>query len=515
MENGTPIEGDLENQNDGATVPIGVPFPNSLVFILDKQLNPVPVGVAGELCVAGDGVAAGYLGDPALTRRKFIQYRFAESTIRLYRTGDLARWDTDGRIHILQRMDHQIKIRGHRVDLYEINSHLNEHPNVEEAAIAVRKHPSGENFLAAWYVSQDGEPISRESLVDFLSFRLPSYMIPEYFTLLDQFPLTASGKLDFKHLPEPVIQTSGELVEPANIYEKALAAMLQTMLGVRQISMADSFFDLGGNSLHLIELLVRIQDHFKIEVAVNALLKAANLQQMARIIEDIVTGKESGAAPYFVYNPNQNRQIHCFPPAGGFSLIYQGLAHQLNDTTFFSYNYLSDQEKTKRYVELIRQVQPKGPYILFGYSMGGNLAFEIGKELENHGESVEHIIIMDAYRISNGYRPSEADLKHFEHELKRHFKAHTGSDRVQEHILKQAHDYIQWCYERGNHQQVDAPVHFIIEENDSDNNREARLHSWRNSSKRGDFLYYGLSRHEDMLAAQYLPGHAKIIADIL
>ena len=511
----TYFAGDLDDCDDGVTVPLGIPLPNSQIFILDRGLKPVPIGVSGELCLAGDGVAAGYLGDPELTRRKFIRYPLGASMLRLYRTGDLARWDAHGRIRILQRMDNQVKIRGHRVEVHEIESRLNEHPNVQKAVVALRKQPSGENFLAAWYVAHDGKTISRETLADFLTHKLPAYMVPESFTELDRFPLTPNNKVDLKGLPEPQRRLEGQVVAPATIYEQAMVDICRKMLGQRRLSVTHNFFDLGGNSLNLIELMIRIQEHFKIEMTVNALLKATNLKEMARSVEDVVTGKKSGAMPYIIYNPKGERMIHGFPPAGGYSMVYQSLTAHLPELAFVSYNYLLDKAKTQRYAELIKAVQPQGPYVLFGYSLGGNLAFEVGWELESRGEAVAHIIIMDAYRITNGFKPSEADLLRFEEELKSHFKAHTGSDRVQAHTLKQARDYIEWCYEQGNYHRVCAPVHFILEANGNATHRKARETSWRGSSKSRDHIYYGKSRHEEMLTGEYATEHARIIADII
>jgi hybrid polyketide synthase/nonribosomal peptide synthetase FtdB len=511
----TYFEGDLDDYGDGAKVPIGIPLPNSQVFILDRALNPVPIGVPGELCLAGDGVAAGYLGDPERTEQKFIHHCLEGSTLRIYRTGDLVRWDAKGRIQILQRMDDQVKIRGHRVEIHEIESCLNEHPNVSKAVVAARRKPSGENFLVAWYVVRDGKTIAPETLVDFITLKLPTYMVPGQFIQMDRFPLTLNNKVDIKGLPEPHPQPEGRVVAPTTIYEQALVDICRKMLGIRRLSITHNFFELGGDSLNLIELMIRIQEHFKIEMTVNALLRAANLKEMARTIEDTVTGKESGAMPYIVYNPKQERTVHCFPPAGGYSMVYETLTTHLKDTTFISYNYLLDQEKIQCYADLIKAVQPQGPYVLFGYSLGGNLAFETGRELEVRGETVSGIIIMDAYRITNGFKPAEADLLRFEEELKRHFNAHTGSERVQAHTLKQARDYIKWCYEQGNHGQVNAPVHFIIEANADDIHRKVRAASWRGSSKNGDHIYYGKSRHEEMLTGEYAPEHAKIIADIL
>jgi hybrid polyketide synthase / nonribosomal peptide synthetase FtdB len=327
--------------------------------------------------------------------------------------------------------------------------------------------------------------------------------------------LTATGKLNFKELPDPVIQLEGEMVEPTTIYEQTLSDIWKKMLGLRQLSVTHNFFDLGGSSLHLIELMLRIQDHFKIEITVNLLLRSLNLKQMARSIEDIVTGKKSGAAPNIIYNPGCDSTIHSFPPAGGYSMVYESLAANLKNIEFISYNYFMGREKLKNYADLIKQAQPKGPYILFGYSMGGNLAFEVGKELEARGEKVDHIIIMDAYRITNGYKPAESDLLHFEKELKRHFEVHTGSDRVQQHTLKQARDYIEWCYKQGNHGKVNAKVHFIVEKSKENGSPDERKISWKGSSKSGDLLYYGKARHEEMLSVEYAPDHAQIIAQIV
>jgi amino acid adenylation domain-containing protein len=271
-----------------ATVPIGRPIANTQLHVLDAQLQPVPVGATGELHVGGIAVGRGYLNDPEQTRRRFLRDPFSQRrTARLYRTGDLARWRADGTLEILGRTDHQVKIRGHRIELAEIELALAEHPDVQTAAVVVlaRDDPGGEAGLAAYVVAaSDRQPEPRQ-LREVLKSRLPAYMIPAKFILLDRIPLTPHGKVDRPALaarpPEPDVAEHGATA-PRDGAEQVLLAIWAEVLEAKGFGIFDNFFDLGGHSLLAGQVLARVAGAFGVSLPIAALFEAPTIAAFAR-----------------------------------------------------------------------------------------------------------------------------------------------------------------------------------------------------------------------------------------
>ena len=280
---------------DGARSPIGRPLGNVVCRVLDGDLNPVPVGVAAELCVGGEGLARGYLGRPGLSAERFIADPFGSAGARLYRTGDRVRWGDDGALEYLGRLDQQIKIRGFRVELEEICALLLLQAQVAQAEVILRPG-SGGGQLIGYYVAQPSAPDEAEhsqALRDTLQAQLPDYMVPKYFVRLPGMPLSPSGKLDRKALPEPGNHVSqSEYVAPQSDLEKQLAAIWQDVLDVEQVGLNDNFFELGGHSLLVINVMSRIQLELGVKISVHELFQHAQFKQLA----DLLQGQGSGVS---------------------------------------------------------------------------------------------------------------------------------------------------------------------------------------------------------------------------
>ncbi|HET7504168.1 MAG TPA: AMP-binding protein, partial [Kofleriaceae bacterium] len=245
---------------DPRPVPIGSPIANTQMYVLDRLLQPVPAGVAGELCIAGRNLARGYLDRPELTGERFVANPFDPAPgARLYRTGDLARHREDGAIDYLGRLDHQVKLRGFRIELGEIEQVLSQHPGVREAIVTARQH-AGDTRLVA-YLSGDAEPTAGD-LIAFLKARLPEYMVPAAFVFVRAFPLTPNGKVDRAALPEPELvrpELSTPYQAPRDRIEQAIAQIWTQLLGIERIGVNDNFFELGGHSLLMAELRSALQ----------------------------------------------------------------------------------------------------------------------------------------------------------------------------------------------------------------------------------------------------------------
>ncbi|WP_341325221.1 amino acid adenylation domain-containing protein [Methylotuvimicrobium sp. KM2] len=275
-------------------VPVGRPVHNTRLYLLNRWLEPVPIGVPGEICVAGIQVGRGYLDRPDLTAEKFIPDPFDETGCRMYRTGDLGRHREDGAIEFLGRIDHQVKIRGFRIEPGEIEAQLLTYPKVEQALVVVREDDKGGKRLVAYVVCGE-QDINTDTglfakLREHLFARLPDAMMPQAFVRLDAMPLGANGKIDRKALPEPDMtgQSDRAYIEPRNPAEEALADIWKEVLGIERVGVADNFFELGGHSLLAVQVLSRIRRAFGVEVPLRRLFNASTIEALALLVEELL-----------------------------------------------------------------------------------------------------------------------------------------------------------------------------------------------------------------------------------
>jgi len=269
--------------------PIGKPINNFQLYILDAKYQAVPVGVAGELCVGGVGLARGYLGRPDLSADKFIPNPFSsEPGTRLYRTGDLVRYLPDGNVEFLGRIDYQVKVRGFRIELGEIEAVLCEHPNVLDVAVLAREDIPGDRRLVAYLATEPGSEPKVVDLRNYLRERLPEYMVPSFFIILDELPLTPNGKVDRNALPAPDQsrpELESEYVAPRNENEKKLAAICTELLNIEKVGVYDSFFDLGGHSLLATQFMSRLRDNFQVELPLRVIFEKPRIADLSEEIE--------------------------------------------------------------------------------------------------------------------------------------------------------------------------------------------------------------------------------------
>ncbi len=272
----------------GGRATIGRPLANEQAYILDRWMQPAPVGVPGELYLGGEGLARGYLGRDDLTRERFVENPFRSGT-RLYRTGDRVRYREEGTIEFLGRLDQQVKLRGHRIELGEIESALRVHPSVGEALAVVRTEQSVDARLVAYIVPSAGRPADARQLRDHLLKTLPGYMVPSAFVMLDRLPLMPNGKVDRRSLPEPDRRRTDEaraMVAPRTSTEEVLADIWRDVLGLQQIGIEDNFFELGGHSLLAIQALSRVRAAFQVELSLRRFFSTPVIADQAAAIED-------------------------------------------------------------------------------------------------------------------------------------------------------------------------------------------------------------------------------------
>jgi amino acid adenylation domain-containing protein len=279
---------ELCHEGDDGDPPIGRPLPNTQLFVLDNQRRPVPVGVPGELYVGGTPLARGYLRRPEMTAAAFVELQITDRPMRLYRTGDLVRYRADGRIEYLGRIDEQVKIRGHRIELGEVEAALREYPEISEASVAAIEDATGDKRLVGYFVSANGAAPTAAQLREHLRQRLPEFMTPSSFVKLERLPLSPSGKVDRAALPRPDGSRSAlerEYVAPRTETEWRLAALWVELLSVERVGIEDNFFELGGHSLLATQFVSRVRETMQIELPLRALFEAPNLAALAEHVE--------------------------------------------------------------------------------------------------------------------------------------------------------------------------------------------------------------------------------------
>ncbi len=272
----------------GVSIPIGRPIANTQVYILDNNLQAVAIGEVGELYIGGDGLARGYLNRPDLTAEKFISYSFDDNlATRLYKTGDLARYLPDGNIEFLGRIDNQVKIRGFRIELGEIEREIAQHPDVREIVVLARQDETGEKLLTAYIVPHSNSRYTNSKLRSFLQQQLPNYMVPSAFVMLESLPLTANGKVDRHKLPAPSRerpQLEQAYIAPQSDLERLLARILSELLKIDRVGIDDNFFDLGGTSISLLQVAVRVQQELGIELPTVKLFQYSTIGSLANYL---------------------------------------------------------------------------------------------------------------------------------------------------------------------------------------------------------------------------------------
>ncbi len=403
----------------GERIPIGRPLANRCAYILDSQLQPVPVGMAGELYLGGAGLARGYHNRPELTAEQFLAHPFsADSNARVYKTGDLARYLPGGNIEFLGRVDHQVKIRGYRIELGEIEAVLNRHPEVRTSVVVAREDTPGDKRLVAYVVSGNN---AASSLREYLAAKLPDYMLPAAFVTLESLPLTPSGKVDRKALPEPDVDLSvdkGQWASPRTSTEMALAGIWCEVLDVKQAGIHDNFFELGGHSILAVRLLNKINSSLSLQVSIPEFFQNPTIEELATVLD-----RKKHDQHKLIHNNESSSLLFAFQPKGSapplFFLhgdwtgggLYCGLLSQQlgEDRPFHALPpYRSGktvgftmEEMAAFHIAAIRKHAPHGPYLLGGYCIGAMVAVEMARQLTEQGEKVLHLLLISPSDILN------------------------------------------------------------------------------------------------------------------
>jgi amino acid adenylation domain-containing protein/FkbH-like protein len=408
---------------DAIDVPIGRPISNTQIYILDSALNPVPVGVPGEIYTGGDGVADGYWNRPELTSEKFVSNPFVNrgaaktrDSALLYRTGDLARYLPNGDIQFLGRIDEQVKIRGFRIELGEIETTLRSHPAIRECAVTVTGRKPGDKRLVAYFVpTTDKQPMVSD-LRAFIKKTLPDYMVPSAFVPIQALPLSPNGKLDRKALPEPKLALieSESYQHPRDEIEARLAKIWEDVLDTRPIGIRDKFFDLGGHSLLAVRLVSRIEKEFSKKIRVASVFQSPTIEELAGVIREEEKPIEPKSSIVEIQGRGERPPLFLVHGAGGGMFWgYANLSrHLCPSQPVYGFRsraldglpeFPTIEEMAKQYVSDLRMVQSGGPYYLGGYCFGGVVAYEMARQILNCGEEVALLALLNCSPPNSRY----------------------------------------------------------------------------------------------------------------
>ncbi|WP_374015856.1 amino acid adenylation domain-containing protein [Paenibacillus thiaminolyticus] len=493
-------------------VSIGRPIHNHHVYITDKAGQLLPIGVPGELCLAGVGLARGYLNRPDLTTEKFVDNPFVPGA-KMYRTGDLARWSPDGNIEYLGRIDHQVKIRGYRIELGEVESALMKVEPVLEATVIAHEGEDGFSQLCAYVVGNDS--LTVEQIRYALLQELPSYMIPTHFIKLEQMPLTPNGKINRKALPAPEksMQTGTDYVTPRTIVEIELAAIWEEILGLENVGVTNNFFDLGGHSLKVLQLIREISKRMGMNLPYRVVFDAPTIETMAQQIVRYQLEVKS-ESHFLKLNEKGQVNVFCFPSTiSGLGMEYYEMAKRLeNECVLYAYDFIDHHsnytEMINEYVDSILRVQAQGPYIFLGYSAGGNLAFEITKVMEQKGYEISDIIMLDSSFLNSELQKRREEL------LQQAFDCNENIsewfEQVQDipSVKNKSLRYESYMKQLTTSGVVHANIHNLVVKGLDKAN-------WSYATRNRYKEYQGFGKHNELLNRQFIDQNAELIKRVL
>jgi len=414
-----------EKQSPAGIVPVGKSVSSTRLYILDTNLQPVLHGEAGELCVSNPCLAKGYLNQPELTAAKFIANPFTDGfSGRLYRTGDLARYGKDGNIQFLGRGDHQVKIRGQRVELSEIEIVLRQRSDIQDCVVVARGENPVDKYLAAFIKPAQDQKLTSGELRTFLKSHLPDYMVPTIFVFLDKLPMTPNGKIDRLALPDPrkssISMGDTYYFEPRDVIEQKVLMIWQELLNVTPVGIHDDFFNLGGHSFLAVRLFSRIEQDLRVRLPLTTLFHATTVAKISALIKDraqlgeawssvVPVQTEGSKPPFFGVHGHE----------GGVLFWRDVVAYMPVDQPFYAIQARgvdgllpalgSIEEMARLYINEMRKIQPYGPYYLGGYSMGGVIVYEMAQQLIQDKEKVNLLVMFDTQNPRQVKVPTTGD----------------------------------------------------------------------------------------------------------
>ena len=499
---------------------IGKTIANTQVYVLDEQLMPTPIGVPGELFISGAAVGKGYLKHGAYEREKFISNPFSKQESLMYRSGDIGRFLPNGMIEFLDRNSSMVKIRGYRVDTKEVEKALVNKSYIKEAYVTSYNENNEIPYLCAYVVMESS--VTQGEIKEALGQELPEYMVPSVIISIESMPLMGNGKVDVKALPKinqlEIMDIPYEA--PRNEVEGIVHEIWQDVLGLERIGIDYNFFDMGGHSLKLINMIAKIFERFDVELSPVQVSKMPTIRNISKLLID---GEYEEPSPLSLLNSESDKKVFLFPPVGGYGLVYKTMADNLEDYAFYSFNYIEHTaENLQAYIDYIKSIQEVGPYILMGWSAGGNLAFEVAKQLERQGDCVADIILVDVYKVNSLSNLSPDKIKEMVHQNitlaaeDDFYKQYLSkSEFIKQKVMGKMEDFMTYLR---NHMvnlgTISGNIHMLLSTDPLQTDKDPRM-QWETATMKTFEVKQGIGSHSYMLYEGCIEENAKIINSVL
>ncbi len=486
---------------------IGKPLCNEMAYILTQTQTQLPLGAIGELYIAGDGLARGYLNQPELTNKVFINH---PTLGRIYKTGDIAKYQEDGNIEYLGRVDDQVKIRGFRIELGEIENSILSFKGIKEAVVLAKEQQLIAYVVEGTDLSNDDSKNIIEALKAHLKSKLPSYMIPSYFIELESLPLTPNGKIDKKALPSVNEADNHKVyIEASNETEKKLESIFCEVLKVDKVSMDDNFFEVGGHSLSAIKVISNINKHFNQEISLAEIFKKSSIQELVIVINTIGNKKEKkkDSLPYKLYNEDKKDVIMVFPTMfhSVDDIFMHKLTQELSEYKIYAFEFLEAKNRIEQYCKLLNTLEDE--FSFFGYSSGGQLGFEVIKALEKQNlKKPKKLILLDSWKTTELNSFGEREREDMFEMLKEDgLELDNGKMNA----------FIDMANATINKGVIDMDIALIKAGIPHKETMEKYSQSWESNTSQSYIVYEGFGNHEDMVKDGYITQNSELIKKCL
>lgn len=486
---------------DTTTLPIGRPIYNNRCYILDSAGRPLPAGAVGELCIAGEGVGIGYIGNETLAAQRFVTDPFHPGG-RMYRTGDLAWQREDGQIELMGRQDDEVKIRGHRMTLGEIETHLRTLPGVRDAA-AVCRTVAAERQLLAFVTGNNIPDDSRLTVL--LANKLPTAMVPSRFIRISELPRSAHGKLDRTALSALPLDTTARTVAqiPTDPTERQVMQAWARVLGERALTVDDNFFLVGGHSLALVMLQSLLMQAFGYAPSLADLHRDCTVRGHAQLISTHATIADEAIGRFLKEGLGQ--AIFCFPPITGLGWVFAPLAERIEHAQLFAFDFIAQPDRVTRYADTIVRITASKPVILCGYSAGGNLAHQVALELERRSLNVVRLVLIDSEPRSGEAGFSKVDALDFTKNSVTGPLAHTPETLARVEAYTRAH------YQAYEHERIAAPIALVL----SHSMRTDPSCAWAKFTDATVTSYIAAGHHNTVIGRENIEANARLLQHLL
>lgn len=496
---------------------IGKPIANTAIYIIDEKNNILDRGI-GEICVAGKGLANGYLNNDKLTSIKFIDNPLKKNE-KLYRTGDLGRFSENGYIEYLGRLDNQVQIRGIRVELGEIESKIMDLEFVKDVAVVVKEVNSQVKLLIAYIIANDN--FDKSEVIKHLNNELPKYMIPNNICRIDKFPINSNGKLDIRNLPIPYKKENEcHRKTSTDSIEGKLIEIWEQTFGIENFDLDLEFNEIGGNSLVIFTILAKIKKYLNIEIGANVFMDNSSIRKLCSYIRKQEEYKNKYNEFIHIFNKDSGIDVITFPPVEGTGLAYNRISKELKDISFISFDYLLDKDRINQYVKKILEINNKA-IILMGWSSGGHIAYDVAVALENMGVKLSGIIVLDICPLESKDKLSDKELKNLEKEHMRNLLKNPSnrevlkSDDARLLYLSKLNSYLKYVNNLRYTKKLDTNIYVVVaNKSDMCIDKVNTKKMWTKYTNGEVFLYDAVGTHNSILGSE-VANNSKVIRNII